>query len=281
MLKPGQSIKATTRIDVGPLARYLANNPLEALDLRVMSLISPRETPQGIVSAVPMIESPVTEIRRRGLLGEWSGTGAVDPATYNRSIAAVQQQLTRGAPADRMRAARVVAALLGWIRQTENGDGAIPVRLQRVVSKPQLLGMMAQAEQSPMPVVRAEIATALNFADLGPSILNQLGPMIDDSSPLVRFRVAELIGASGTKGSEQMVKVFARDRDAMVRMMAQAFMYEATQLTPDAPAAPQGSAPANPDAPPAAPEATDREFPAPDELPPVPEIPGLPDPAGE
>jgi tetratricopeptide (TPR) repeat protein len=245
MLKPGQSLTTTIRLDVGPLASYLANHPLKQVKLEVMGTISPRETHEGIVSGLPSLKAPVAQITRQGLLGECDGIGAVNADTYNRAIAGIEALLARGEPAERMRAARVIAAMLGWMRQTEAGADRIPPELRRVVSKPQLLGMMGRAQQSPLDVVRAELATALNYADLGSAILNQLGAMIEDPVPLVRFRVAELIGASGTNGSMQMVKMYASDPDAMVRMMAQAFLLDAAQLDPGAPAAPAPASPAS------------------------------------
>jgi HEAT repeat protein len=238
MLKPGQSLTTVVRLDVGPLARYLANRPLPRVRMEVIGTISPRETQQGIVSSLPELPTPQAVIVRRGLLGDWDGIGEPDPQAYNRAIAEVEQSLNRGEPAERMRAARVIAGLLGWIRETESGDGRVPATLKGVVAKPQLLGLMAQAQQCPLDVVRAELATALNYANLGPGILNQLGAMIEDGSPLVRFRVAELIGASGTEGNMQMVAMYARDADAMVRLMAQAFLLDAEKLEPAAPAAP-------------------------------------------
>lgn len=239
MLAPGQTVTTTTRLDVGPLAGYLANNPLPQLKLEVIGTLSPRETREGIVSGLPQLNVPSVALKRKGLLGGWAGGGRANPDAYNRAIADVEQFLTRGTPDQRMRAARVVAGLLGWIRETEAGDTRVPEELRRVVSKPQLLGLMAQAQQNSMPVVRAELATALNYANLGPNILNQLGTMIDDPSPLVRFRVAELIGASGTKGNTQMVKMYSQDPDPMVRLMAQAFLLDPDSLDPQAPAAPR------------------------------------------
>lgn len=239
MLAPGQTVVTTTRLDVGPLAAYLANNPLPQLNLEVIGTLSPRETREGIVSGLPQLNVSAVALKRKGLLGTWTGGGRADPDAYNRGIADVEQFLTRGTPDQRMRAARVVAGLLGWIRETEAGDTRVPEELRRVVSKPQLLGVMAQAQQNPMPVVRAELATALNYANLGPNILNQLGAMIEDPSPLVRFRMAELIGASGTQGNTQMVKMYAQDPDPMVRLMSQAFLLDPGSLDPQAPAAPR------------------------------------------
>lgn len=243
MLASGQSITARVRLDVGGFAAHLAHHPLPQLSLHVMGTIAPRETREGVVSSLPELPAPEVTIVRKGLLGDWRGTGQADADRYNRGLADVEQFLQRGTPAERMRAARVVAGLLGWIRETESGDSRVPPELSRVVSKPQLLGLMAQAQKNPLPVVRAELAAALNYANLGPSMLNQLGAMIDDPSALVRFRMAELIGASGTKGNTRMINVYARDADPMVRLMAQAFLMASSSLDPQAPVVPATPAP--------------------------------------
>jgi HEAT repeat protein len=225
-LPPGRSVSASTRVDIGPVAQYLANHPLEAVELVVRATPSPREESvrgqetSAVVSALPTIKPETPVILRRGLLSDRTAEG------YRAAVAELERQLTSGELTQRVTAARRVAALLSWIRQTEKSREGIPATIQPAVNKRQLLGLMSAALRDPSAVVRAEIITALEYADMGDAMLNEIGLVVEDPSPLVRFRVAELIGASGTKGSRTLIDLYAKDPDAQVRLMAQAFLHE-------------------------------------------------------
>jgi hypothetical protein len=230
-LAPGRSLTCRVRLDVGALDTYLANHPLEQLTLAVEGVVSPQEGPEGIVSGLPTVPAPRAQLRRLGLLGEWNGVPPVSPQDFSRQVRSVETTLAEGAVPQRMRAVRIVAGLLGWIREVENGAIAMPESLRAEADKKVLLGLMARAEDDPSPVVRAELLAALGHAHLGPEILNQLGLLIEDPSALVRFRMAELIGSSGTKGREAMVAKYAADSDPLVRRMARAFAEPETTTT--------------------------------------------------
>ena len=58
---------------------------------------------------------------------------------------------------------------------------------------------------------------------LDESIIPLLAGAIEDRSSLVRFRLVELLGASGAAGQETIVDYLAQDGDKMVRLMALAF----------------------------------------------------------
>ncbi|MBN1555233.1 MAG: hypothetical protein JXA11_10845 [Phycisphaerae bacterium] len=227
-LAPKHSVAAEGRLDVGPIARFLANHPLLPVELRVDPIVSPRETtptpkdaPRVVSGLEPMKVSPLT-VRRRGLLA--SETAAAED--YNQALASLRKSLAEGDVSSRVLTARRVAAILAWIRDVENGSASVPQGIRPVMNETYVLGLMGMALRDQSDLVRAEMVTALQYADMGAAMLNEVGLVVNDPSPLVRFRVAELIGASGTKGNQKLIELYAKDADPRVRTMARAFLHE-------------------------------------------------------
>ncbi len=231
-LAPSRSVTARTRLDVGPLAKFLANHPLESVELEVRAILSPREVGKKILSGLPSIKPPTTKIRRLGIL---KSKVDMTPDGYAAALGSLEKLLTDGDEADRMLAARRIAALLSWVRDTEQRRAEVPRLIKPVVKKAALLELMGQTLRDKSPVVRAEMVTALGYADMGEAILNQLGAIIEDPSPLVRFRMVELIGASRTKGSKKLIDLYTRDSDKLVAMMGRAFQRRGKKKSPAAP----------------------------------------------
>ncbi len=221
ILKPGQVVTGQVRVDTGVIADFLSAQPLEDINLNVQGIVSPEETGKTIISRLPSTNPQPTVVRRMGILG---GTSGPVGDRYNQALGAIAYEQTKGTVSQRMNSARQVASLLQWYRDVEQEKTLLSHSLKPVVNKNILLGMMSQTLNDKTPVVRAEILAALCFTDLDGDILNQIGPVIGDPSPLVRFRIAELLGASGNKGNLKMLEMFAKDEDKFVRMIANAFL---------------------------------------------------------
>jgi len=222
-LGPGRSVSTELRIDVGRLALYLLQRPLEDVTLSVSAILSPQQQDSLVVSSVPGIEVAPVEIKRLGLYSTFGLEDVHDPAAaYRTSLAYIVRDIKAGSLERRMRAARQTACLLGMVRQAERGRGQLPEQLNGVIDKSVMLRMVQEILKDHSPVVRAELLTALQFVKLDDSILQQLGQVVEDPDPLVRFRMAELIGTSRTPGKETLVDYLAQDDDELVQAMAKA-----------------------------------------------------------
>jgi HEAT repeat protein len=123
-----------------------------------------------------------------------------------------------------MLAARQVASLLAMVRHAELGQAPeLPKPLSAGLPKPVLLRIVVEILKDPSDVVRAEMLAAMGAVPLDDKIVVLFAPVIEDRSALVRFRVAELLGASGIKRQNTIVDYMAQDADEMVRLMASAF----------------------------------------------------------
>jgi hypothetical protein len=225
-LAPNEKITATCRLDVGSIARFLANRPLLPVELRVEPIVSPREVlnqrqEPEIVSDLEPLKLPSLSIQQNGLLSLTTTT----PEQYNKALAELRKALGEGDLQARVLAARRVAAILAWIRDVGNSKAPVPRTIRPVMNEKYVLGLMGMALRDKTDVVRAEMITALQYADMGSAMLNEVGLVVEDPSPLVRFRVAELIGASGTKGNRKLIELYAKDPDPRVKTMARAFLH--------------------------------------------------------
>lgn len=226
-LAPGESVETTVRLDVGTLGRYLTLHALDEAALTVEGVVDPVQSGEAIVSAVEALSPEPAAVSRAGLLapavltryGHAVGESPTDQ--YNLLLALLaRKDLTGGDAATRMQASRQVAALLAMASADRRERGAPPTMdLRRGV----LLSILDVALRDDSPVVRAEAVAALEVVKLDEAILTRLGRLVDDPSPLVRFRVVELIGASGTQGRQTIVDYLAGDSNPHVKRMAAAF----------------------------------------------------------
>lgn len=224
-LPAGQSITTRVRLDVGPLAEYLSQHPLENITLNVSGILNPVEMRQSVVSALLSVTPPVAIIRRDGLVGAMETlAGRTLADHYNASLRSIERLLGSSRISARMLAARRVASLLAWIRQVELKKQRIAASLQPVVKREILISLLGRILKDPAPVVRAEVLAAMEFTDLDPTLRNQLSGAIKDPSPLVRFRLVELLGASELNGDRKVVETFLKDPAKPVRTMARSFV---------------------------------------------------------
>ena len=223
-LEPGKSLSAEMRIDLGSLALYLASRPLETVALEVNGLLGPVQLGESFESSVPKVVVPPARIVRRGLIESFGLDPAGDwPKTYRLSLGYVVRDMKRGSLRQRLRAARQVGSLLTLVRNVELHTQRLKAGQVGAVTKPVLLTMLRVVLEDNSPAVRAEMVAALEHVTLDGSILPLLGPVIEHPSPLVRLRVAELMGASGIQANRTVLDYLAQDKDELVRAMAEAF----------------------------------------------------------
>jgi len=184
-----------------------------------------------------------TKLVRLSLLGEApavAGSPGDLSKRYASALNATARDLKEGKMPVRMRAARQIASLLAFAHDVETnkaGSFARGLDPRRGV----LLSMVKGALADPSDVVRAEMLAALcDLAEaravpspkaasaVGPRLLASdvmplLATAIEDPSPLVRFRLVELLGATQSPGYQTIVDYLLKDRNEMVVLMAAAF----------------------------------------------------------
>lgn len=223
-LAPREKVVGKVRVDVGPLAVYLMRHPLGEIDLRVEAIPSPVEVEKGYQTDLPTVVVQPLKIRRWGLIRQTSNTVLPTAQDYNRSVRDVETALGSRELAVRAQAARQVGSLIAWMRDCQTGAQRAPATIEGSLDEKVLLGLLGKALADSSVLVRSEAVASLQYADLNPPILNQLGAVIEDPSPLVRFRIAELLGLSRNQGNDRLLNLYATDTDKLVETMAKAFL---------------------------------------------------------
>lgn len=222
-LQPGKAVHAFLRLDVGGLGRVLAETPLKELILTVNLTVSPVKPFGTVISALPMKVKPV-RIVRSSLLGTFDRSAAPEwPKRYQYALRVILNEIKQGDLAQRMRAARKVAALLALARGIERGTAEAPMALRGHVTKPIPLTMLREMLKDPNYAVRAEMIAALGNVPLDKHIKRLLAVAAGDPHPLVRFRLAELYAAARPGSVRTVMAALAKDKDELVRMMARAY----------------------------------------------------------
>ena len=222
-LRPGQALRTIVSLDVGRLGRLLAETPLTELTLTVNATVSPVRPFGKVISTLPMKVKPL-KIVRTDLLGRFDrGTAAAWPKRYQYTLGMIVRDMKRGDLAQRMRAARQVAALLALARGIERDNAAAPAPLAGHVTKPVLLTMTREVLKDTSYAVRAEMIAALGGVPIDKHIRLVLVPAAGDPHPLVRFRLAELLVATRVASARPVIATLAKDTDELVRLMAGAF----------------------------------------------------------
>jgi tetratricopeptide (TPR) repeat protein len=224
-LPAGADVRRTIRLDSGSLADFLARRPLEELKLTVTGLVDPVQ--KGLFkeeSSVPAVcPQPLTVTRASLLPVSESQAPEAWAEAYQYALRLIVTDLSRGDLQRRMQAGRQIASLMAGVREVECGRAKLPIQLHGVVNKPVLLAMLKKALEDRSAAVRAETLAALIAAKLDEPILAIVAPVEKDPSPLVRFRLAELLGVSRASGQRAVMERLALDGDPLVKMMAGTF----------------------------------------------------------
>ncbi|MDY6913969.1 MAG: hypothetical protein SVT52_05885 [Planctomycetota bacterium] len=223
-LQPGESVRCRTRLDVGRLAQYLADRPLDELEMTVSGLLDPLQKGDVFQSTLPTVAVQPAKIRRLSLPGKFDRTSPEAwRKSYQRSLGLIVRDMKTGPLPARMQAARQVASLLALAGRVKRAKAKLPEPLAKTFNRPVLLSMQRAVLADSSAAVRAEMLAGLQQVPIDQAIVQLLGPAIEDASPLVRFRLAELLGSSQMPGQNTVIDYLAQDSDPLVRRMAQAF----------------------------------------------------------
>jgi tetratricopeptide (TPR) repeat protein len=225
-LAPGASVRTVVRLDVGSLEYFLARHPLDDVTLTVTATLDLVQQGRKRESSVPTVQINPLTLRRQNLLDALNrGPSLPQDQAYPYALRVIMTDLVRGTLPQRMRAARQLGELVTLARDIQLYKARLPDPLKGIFNKPVLLAMVKKAIQDPSEAVRAEMLAALDQAQVDDSLVAVVLPAAQDASPLVRFRLVELLGASGLRTQEKTLEQLALDNNPQVRQMAWAFGY--------------------------------------------------------
>ncbi|MFB3893649.1 MAG: HEAT repeat domain-containing protein [Phycisphaerae bacterium] len=231
LVKGQQPLSCKARLDVGALAAYLNCRPLEDVTITIESMVDPVQKESKFNSSLPSLRVEPVTITRTSLLtlapdaDLTSDAGLVKAYTTMLGVI-TQKDILRGELPQRMLAARRVAALLSYAQAVEAGKATLPKALVGTFDRLTILAMFQALLKDPSATVRAEAITAMEGLAPDEHVVALVRPLVDDPSPLVRLRVAELLGANWPKravGQDKILEQLAGDADPQVKMMAGAF----------------------------------------------------------
>ncbi len=218
-LAPGESVSASTRLDVAELEEMLARRPLERLTLTVRAVLDPVQTSDGIASALPQLRVEPISIVREALVGNHLDAQEA-PVQITEDL---RERLSEGSVEQRMLAARQIGSLLAAARRPREESPA-PEWLESNETAEALLELLERALSDESPAVRAEMIAVLHACPPDEPIIARLGSAVTDASPLVRMRTAELLGVWDKAGNRPVLEFLAEDDDDLVRDMAGLFV---------------------------------------------------------
>lgn len=222
----GKKISVTGRIDVGKLHDFLVAHPLDDLKLTISpKLVNPGDKTPGeltpptkaIAAAAPAV------ITRTSILGEFNRDRPTTwRSTYKHCLSLIVGDMKVKDLKVRIRAAHQIASLLVLSDGIKSGNLRPPKELAGQINREVLVLMTTEMLKNPSDVVRAEMLAALGDVKLDGKIIRGFGGIIKDRSPLVRFRLVELLGASGLAGQKPILNHFAKDKYDLVANLAKA-----------------------------------------------------------
>ncbi len=223
-LDAGKNVVQRVRLDVGSFGRFLAQNPMQASTLTLTAIVDPRPISGAPASAARTIRvKPALAIRRDIFEPFRREKAEYWPIMYQRALGLIVRDMKHKSLAKRMRAARRTGMLLCLARRIERKEARPPRPLDRKITKPVLIRMLQEVLKDPSEAVRAEAVHALLGAPLDTSLVHPIQTLMEDPSPLVRIRLAELFGVSQAYNRKTLVNHLRKDDDDFVRMMADGF----------------------------------------------------------
>ncbi len=224
-LAPGQSIQTTIDINTGEVQDFLSSRPVEDLRVVVSGVLNPVQYGEKFYSSLPKVAITPATIIRTNLLNDFNPDKLEDwKQAYEQTLGVMLHNLRHGTEAQKMLTARQISSLLLMASRWEQNRLEIQRPLTTVISRPVLLSMMREAMKDRQPVVRAQMLAAMQDVPLTDKALSLLADWVQDPSPLVRMRMAELLGASGLPGQSPVLEFLASDADENVRAMASLFL---------------------------------------------------------
>jgi len=221
-LAPDQTVSCQLRIDVGPLGDMLAASPLSEITMAISGILDPLEREGGLSSSLPDVGIAPVTATRASLIPNPGDADALTQACDD-TMAAIAAAMQDADAATRLRAARQVGCLKVLLARVDEGKATVPEHLPRETMRGQLADHITQLLGDGSPLVRAEMINALKLASIGDRALI-LQAVLDDPSPLVRLRTAELLGTMDDQASRDMLFKLTQDPDQMVAETAEVFM---------------------------------------------------------
>ncbi|MFP4105308.1 MAG: HEAT repeat domain-containing protein [Phycisphaerae bacterium] len=223
-LRPGLSIKRTVRVDSGPLDDELNRRPMDEITISLRGLVDPIQKDREFISRTPDITAVPLKITRTDILGEIPGEKAAAwESAMKSSMRQMLQDLSAKDPRTRVLAARQIAALTATYYASAERSIYLPEMLRGRLPSTMVLALLREALRSKSPVVRAETLAALRSLAVTPGTVPLLRTLVEDKSPLVRFRMAELAGMARNRSLQSVLERYREDSDPDVRRMAKAF----------------------------------------------------------
>ena len=249
-LEPDETVRCRIRLDVGRLGNILAAHPLSEITMTVSGIFDPVQRDSGLFGSLPGVGIEPITVTRTSLIDMVSSED-VDLAAQatQDAMAAIAADIAGGDIGLRVRAARQVGALKVFLARVEAGQAEAPDSLPRETIRGQLAEYQESLLGDGSAVVRAEMIHSLHLASVADRAM-VLPTGLDDPSPLVRLRTAELLGTMDDRDrtSRQMLARLADDPDPLVAEMAGVFLEgteyetaanESDAVTSDEPAAPR------------------------------------------
>jgi len=224
-LSGGKKVVASGRIDVGKLNALLVACPLDDLVLTVSPrLIDPGAKTPGD-QAPPLASATPAVITRTSILGKFDqSTPDKWKSTYKHCLSLIVGDMKSGDLKVRIRAAHQIASLLVLSDGIKSNRLKAPYQLSGRINREVLVLMTAEMLKDRSDVVRSEMTASLGQVRLDGAIIRSFSNIIKDPSALVRFRLAELLGASGLSGQEPILKHFTKDKYDLVADLARAML---------------------------------------------------------
>jgi len=230
VLKAGEAVTVTVRIDVGELEEYLHRRPLDTTSFILSGTLDPIQKRRQIVSSLPAVMIDRVTFDRVDILGPSFDRERGDWADqYQKTLQYTIGDFRNGTLEQRMAAARVIGSLLTVVGDTSTRRLAPPKQLAEAVQAPMLLSMFRAILQDPNVPVRQEALAALQFCAVDGQIARQMEPAFTDPSPMVRLRAVEVIGSGRPPNYKTILERFANDKDPMVSMVARAMLEQKPQ----------------------------------------------------
>ncbi|NLW88020.1 MAG: tetratricopeptide repeat protein [Planctomycetes bacterium] len=222
-LAPGQSVSTVIRLDVGRMSQVLAQRPTDEFPLVIAAVPDAMFRENRVISRAQGLEAKPVAIKRLSVLpgGPQVGDDQWKKA-YELYLGHLSWFVQYGQVEQKMKTARQLAAMLDYESQISSGAADVTPARRSVISRQILLRLMVELLKDPSDVVRAEMLSAQTKMQNDYTTLKLLGARFDDPSPLVRLRLAELLGIAG--GQNTVMDYLAQDKDEDVRMMANALM---------------------------------------------------------
>jgi tetratricopeptide (TPR) repeat protein len=222
-LPPRRSYAARVRLDVGAMGRLLAQHPLDECSIQLNPMLSPVQRGGHLISAVPDLPAPSILLTRKAMVDLTdANTPALLAAACKVRLGNLVYAFINGDLPGRMLAMRQTASLLALQRLKDMGKVSLPKPVADALYRPTLLSMVLEGLKDRSDTVRAELLAALQQTPMDAKIMERLAAAINDPSPLVRVRLAELLGSSGLSGQKPVLDFLAQDRDERVRAMVAA-----------------------------------------------------------